>query len=295
MSTPRITQRLMVERSLASLQSGLGRVSRVQEQLSSGRVINRPSDSPTGTNAAMRLRAQLAADGQYARNAQDGLGWLGQTDSVLGSMIDNVGRARDLLVQGASTGSNGPDARGALATELGQIRESLIGQANTSYMGRPLFGGTTGGDTAYDATGAWVGDPNAVNRAIGENDKVRVNTTGPEAFSAGSDDLFAVLTDAVDALRNNPAAISGALGRLDSVFDSMRTAHADVGTRYGRVESALTRLNDVTLENQSALSDIENVDVGQAAMDLQLAQVAYQASLGATARVIQPSLLDFLR
>ena len=81
MSSARITQRLMVERSLSSLQLGLGRLSTAQEQLSTGRVINRPSDSPTGTNDAMRLRADLAANAQYSRNADDGSSWLDHADS----------------------------------------------------------------------------------------------------------------------------------------------------------------------------------------------------------------------
>jgi flagellar hook-associated protein 3 FlgL len=84
------------------------------------------------------------------------------------------------------------------------------------------------------------------------------------------------------------------LGRLDAVTEQIKTAQADVGARYNRVESTMTRLSDATLSNQNALSDIENVDLPQATMDLQMQQVAYQASLGATARVIQPSLLDFL-
>ena len=75
----------------------------------------------------------------------------------------------------------------------------------------------------------------------------------------------------------------------------MKAAHADIGTRYGRVESALTQLNSTTLDHQAALSDIENVDIAKAIVDVQLQQVAYQAALGATAKVIQPSLLDFLR
>lgn len=295
MSTPRITQRLMVDRSLTSLQSGLGRLSTIQEQLSSGRVINRPSDSPTGTNEAMRLRAQIAANDQYTRNAQDGLGWLGQTDSVLSSMTDNVTRVRDLLVQGSSSGSNGPDARQALASEISQIRDSLIGQANTTYLGRPLFGGTTGNSVAYAADGTYVGDGNPVSRSVGEGDSVQINTTGPQAFSTGSDDLFSVLSDAVTALTSDPNAVPGMLTRLDAVTAKMRTAHAEVGSRYNRVDSAVSRLSDVALQNKSDLSDVENVDIAQAAVSLQLQQVAYQASLGATARVIQPSLLDFLR
>ena len=145
MSAVRITQRLMVDRSLSSLQLGLGRLSTSQEKLSTGRVINRPSDSPTGTNDAMRLRADLAAERpvlpQRRRRRQ-----LAQPRR-LHAAVDarQVRRARDLIVQGASTGSTGADARDALAAELTQIRPGLIDQANTQHLGRPLFGGTTAG------------------------------------------------------------------------------------------------------------------------------------------------------
>ena len=293
--TARITQRMMVQHSLSSLQLGMNRLSDSQEKLSTGRNINRPSDSPTGTNDAMRLRAQLAADSQHARNAQDGISFLGTIDSTMTSMLDNVRRARDLLVQGASTGSAGPDAREALATELTQIREALIGEANTQYLGRPVFGGTTDKPAAYDPTGAYQGDQFDVERTIGDGIKVKVNVTGQDAFSTGTDDLFQVLGDAITDLRTNPSNTGANLGRLDAVTDKMKAAQADVGTRYGRIEAAQSHLTDITLDNQAALSDIENVDIAKAIVDVQMQQVAYQSALGATARVIQPSLLDFLR
>ena len=295
MTTQRITQRMMVQGSLTALQAGLGRLSDSQEKLSTGRQINRPSDDPTGTNEAMRLRAQLAADTQNARNAQDGLSWLGQTDSTLQSMLDSVARARDLMVQGASTGGSGPDSRAAIAQELTQIRSGLISDANTQILGRPIFGGTTGGTAAYDASGTFIGNGNAVNRTVSDGVSVQVNTTGPAVFSAGSDDLFSVLGDAITQLGSNPTALSGTLDRLDSVTEQMKSGLAEVGTRYGRVQTAQDRLSSTSLDNQSALSGVENVDVAKAIVDVQMQQVAYQSALGATARVIQPSLLDFLR
>lgn len=295
MSTPRITQRLMVERTLSALQGGLGRLAKSQEQLSTGRAINRPSDSPTGTNQAMRLRAQLAANDQYARNTQDGLSWMGEVDSTLTSMLDSTRRARDLIVQGVSTGNSGPDARTAIASELAQIRDSLLAAANTQQLGRPIFGGTTGGSAAYDTSGGFVGDTNVVRRTVGEGVSVRINTSGPEAFGADGSNLFDVVNAAIDQVQTNPSALGSTLGQLDSVMGTMRTALADVGTRYGRLEAAQTAVGDTTLDMQAQLSDVENVDMAKSIVDLQMQQVAYQASLGATARVLQPSLLDFLK
>lgn len=295
MSAVRITQRLMVDRSLASLQLGLGRLSTSQEKLSTGRNINRPSDSPTGTNDAMRLRADLAAGAQYSRNVDDGVSWLNHADSTMTSMLDSVRRARDLVVQGSSTGSNGADEREALASELVQIRQGLIDQANTQHLGRPLFGGATAGPAAYDASGTYVGDTNDVSRTVGKGVSVPVNVTGPAAFQTGGDSLFSVLSDAITALRTNPSAVAGTLTRIDAVSGQMRTALADIGTRTNRVESAGSILETSTLDNQKSLSDVENVDIASAIVDLQMQQVAYQSALGATSKVLQPTLLDFLR
>ncbi|MGZ4494295.1 MAG: flagellar hook-associated protein FlgL [Nocardioides sp.] len=296
MSTPRITQRQMVYNSLAAMQLSYSRLENSQEKLSTGRNINRPSDSPTGTNDAMRLRTQLASDTQYARNAQDGLGYMGTIDSTMTSMSEQVNRARELMIQGASTGSNGPDARQAIASELGQIRDSLLGLANTQYLGRPVFGGTTANAQAYDpSTGAFVGDTFDVNRTVGDGVSVKVNVAGPAALSNGADDLFSVLKDAITDMTTNPSNTGSNMARLDAITANMKAAHADIGTRFGRVETTLAALSSSTLDHQSALSDIENVDVAKAIVDVQMQQVAYQSALGATAKVIQPSLLDFLR
>ena len=89
--------------------------------------------------------------------------------------------------------------------------------------------------------------------------------------------------------------IGDKLTRIDAVSKQMLSALADVGTRYGRVEGALTTLTSTNLDNTAALSEVENVDIAKAVMDLQMAEVAHQAALGATARVLQPSLIDFLR
>jgi len=297
----RYTQRLMVDRSLASLQAGLGRLARTQEQLHTGRVINRPSDSPTGTNAAMRLRSEAATQTQYARNAEDGLGWLGQIDSTVTGMLTQVNRARDLALQGASTGSTDQFSREALATEVEQIRSALLGQANTRYLGRPVFGGVTAGRDAYDpVTGGFVGQPVAgpgttVQRTVAAGVQVRVDVTGPEVFGTGTEDVFAVLDDVATHLRTDPAALGADLDRLDTALQRMRTAAADVGTRYGRLEQAAQTAKDVTLDLQASLSEVENVDLAKATVDLQLQEVAYQAALATTGRVLQPTLLDFLR
>jgi flagellar hook-associated protein 3 FlgL len=125
---------------------------------------------------------------------------------------------------------------------------------------------------------------------------VPVSTTGPSAFGTGPDALFAVLGDIVTHLQNDDTvALNADLTRLDKATGSVQNALAEVGARYNRVESmqnaAISKL--VTLTDQ--LSATEDIDLPKTIMELQLQQTAYQAALGSTAKVIQPSLLDFLR
>ncbi len=296
MSIGRVTQTMMSQQALTGLQSGLRRVSDVQEQLSTGRIINRPSDDPIGAAAAMKLRASLAAQQQYARNAADGLGWLEQIDGVLSSVTDQVRRGRELALQGANNGALGDQARQALAVEVEQIRDGLVGAANATYQGRPVFAGIAKVDRAYDAAGAWQGQAGDVVRQVADGVTVQVDLPGPEAFGPDGDSVFSHLADLATALRaGDSAGISRAIDVLGTDGDRINAAHADVGTRAGRIDKAKLAAEDAHLTLTSSLSEVENTDLPKATVDLQLQQVAYQAALAATARVIQPSLQDFLR
>ena len=296
MAITRVTQHMMSRNSVDAMQTSLGRLARLQEQLSTGRVLNRPSDSPTDTTSAMRIRSSLADAKQYARNATDGNGWLSTIDAALTTANDQVLRAQDLALQGANQGASGQNARDGLAAEVDQIRAGLVNTANTDYLGRPVFGGVTAGAVAYDASGVYVGTPGSVDRTIGEGTTVRVDVDGNAVFGAPGSSVFDHLAALSTALRtNNQAGINASVSALEADRDRITTTQAEVGSRQNRVETAMQMASDNQLRLSSSLSEVENADLPKTIMDLQMQQVAYQASLGATSRVMQPSLLDFLR
>jgi len=296
MAISRMTQSMMLDRSYLTLQTVQGRLAKTQEQLTTGRVLNRPSDSPTGTSSAMRIRATIADETQFQRNAQDGLGWLGQIDSALTSSLDQVRRARDLGVQGVNATNAGAGAREALAVEVEQLRESLIGVANTTYLGRPVFGGLTAGAAAYDPSGAFVGQTGEVKRTVAKDVKVAVNVDGPAAFGPDGDNLFDSLDRLATALRaGNTAEIGNQLSALDTAQKRITAVVSDAGTRYNRVERAATAASNAVFDLTTSLSEIEEVDLAKATINLTAQEVAYQAALSATARLVQPSLAEFLR
>ena len=292
----RITQQSMAQQALLGLEANQSKLALLQQRMSSGKQISKPSDDPGGAASALKLRSEVARNAQWTRNADDGLGWLGAIDTTLTGMTDQVRRARDLVLQGLSTGSTSPESRKALATEIEGLRASLLGSANSGYLGRPLFGGTTSGTAAYDAaSGAYVGDGNPVARTVGANARVRVDITGPEAFGPAGSDLFSVLADISTSLRTDPTQLNGDLVALDGVMKNMITTLADVGVRYNRVDQMRTAADDHKVDVEATLSGIEDIDVAKTTLDLSVQRAAYQAALQATAHIVQPSLLDFLK
>ena len=292
----RVTQHSLSMGSLANVQASLNRTAKLQEQMSSGKQINRPSDSPTGTVTTLSLRSQISAQEQYAANAQDGGSWLGTLDTTLQSVNGTLQRVRDLTVQAGNTGSMDTNARQAIAAEVTTLRENLIGLANTTYLGRPVFGGTTAEKQAFDPeTYAYRGDGGKVTRRIDDSTQVSVGANGPKVFGAQDDTLFAFLDTLAADVATNPSALSTDLGQLDGRMGTVLNALTDVGVRTNQVEQAQTAAKNKALDLRSTLSGVEDIDLPSVIIDLQLQETTYQAALSATAKVLQPTLMDFLR
>jgi flagellar hook-associated protein 3 FlgL len=297
----RITQKTVSRTALDGLQANMARMQKLQEQLSSGKQVSRPSDSPVKTVEAMQFRSTISRNEQYVRNADDGLAMLGVADAALTDSLNMTRRVRELTLQGLN-GTLAHESKLALAAEIRTLRDGLVGVANTRYLDRPVFGGNTKSDDAFDrATGAYLGDNGEVVRTVGSGTRVTVNVPGTEVFGAtGSpQQLFAVLDELADALEDDDASLhprlQGGLVNLDTAIDTVITTLGQLGARFNRVETMRSAAESQLLSLSDSLSEAEDIDLPKTIVDLQMQEVAYKAALGATARVVQPSLLDFLR
>ena len=304
MSASRITEKSIANRTLANLQNNISRLGVTQQQLSSGKQISRPSDSPSGATMAMQYRSDMGRMQQYTRNANDGMSWLNVTDSALSSIVDQVARAHELVLSGISGGAFGtPEAREAMAQEVDSIVGSTLGLANTTYLGRPVFGGSTSGNVAYASDvaaanyGTYVGDHGQVLRTADNSSTVRVDTDGDAVFggAAGGQTLFQLLQQVSQDLRTDPQKLPRDLDALDASATSLRTGLAGVGSRTNELTQMQQSASSSGATLAQSLTDVEDIDLPKTITDLQLQQTAYQAALAATARVVQPSLVDFLR
>jgi flagellar hook-associated protein 3 FlgL len=312
----RTTERNIATRTLDNLQLSLQSLADVQNQMSSGKTINKPSDDPTGAVMSMQYRADIQRTTQYSRNSDDALGWLGMADKTIGSVGDSIQQVRDLVLSGA-TATSDPTARKALAEQIKTIKQTLVGLGNTSYNNRPIFAGTANpqGQTPaldnYDAAGNYNGNNAPVYRTIGNGATVQVNFDGPSIFGApGASDVFHVLDDIVAHLQSGTAAdqskltnayddgsggtIASDIDRLDALRLNVQNRQSEVGARYDRVETMQDRAKSQITTLSTGLSNTEDVDIAEVAVTLQLRNTAYQAALSATSKVIQKSLVDFL-
>ncbi|WP_022883829.1 flagellar hook-associated protein FlgL [Glaciibacter superstes] len=296
----RVTNQTLMRSAQRNLQTNMAQLAQLQEQASSRKAITRPSDDPGGTASALRVRAELRAAEQYGRNIADGDAWLTTIDSAFSATNALMRKVRDLTVQGANEGTMSPAAKEAIAVELDGLKTELLAQANTKYMGRSVFAGNSDQPAAFtaDADGdiVHVGSDGTVERRVNAESTVRVDADGAAVFGTGGDSVFALIDTIVQDLRD-PAAepISAHLDAIDDRVNAILGQQASAGARLAQIE----RAEEANVEQAGALeiqrSGIEDIDLGRVILDLKMQEVSYQAALAVTARVLQPTLMDFLR
>lgn len=300
----RVTHQSTQRAALTNLQATQSRLAVMQERATSGKMITKASDDPARAADAMALRKEQQTAAQYTRNIQDGMSWLTSVDTSITTSLSQLNRARDLVVRGASSGSTNGEAREAIAVELEGIREALAAQANTTHLGRSVFAGTADGPayTRDAVTGDYTyhGSPGTVERRTGAGTTVRVDADGAAVFGTSNDpdapdaSVYALLTDIAAKLRAGQD-VRADITKLDSRRDKMLSEVTGVGARTNQLENAQATLAYKAMSLKGDLSAVEDIDLPATLIELQMQEVAYQAALGATARVLQPSLLDYLK
>lgn len=298
----RITQDQLTTTTLARLQQRLEEVGEANATVASGKQVRRPSDDPAQANRAMVLRADESARRQQQRNAEDAASRLELTDSTLQSIGDRLHRVRDLAAQGVR-GDADDREREAIAAEMDELGEELVSLANRSHAGRPLFAGFGDGPAVEpDGAGGFDFHPKGggerITRAIGPNDEVEINRTAAEIFGAagGGEDTLALVDRVAGHLRAGDLdAASAALDDLDGARETLNAHRSALGVAHNRVENAIDQAERDLIAVQEERSTVEDADMSEAIMELQTQEVAYEAALGSLSRVLQPSLMDFLR
>ncbi|MFB9747043.1 flagellar hook-associated protein FlgL [Leifsonia shinshuensis] len=278
-----------------NLQLSLQRQAKLYDQATSQKQITRPSDDPTATASALNVRSDQAATAQYQRNVDNGDGWLTTADSTLTNVETLMRRFRDLTVQGANDGSLSPEAKEAIATELDGIKKSMLALANTTYLGRTVFAGNSDAGVAFQPDYTFTGAAGStVERRIGPGTTVRVDADGAAAFGSGASSVFALIDSTASDLRSG-VNVGPRLAQIDDRMKAIVGEHAQIGGRQTRIDKAKDTLAVGANSLESQRASLEDVDLSKVILDLKTQDVNYQTAIAVTAKVLQPTLMDFLR
>ncbi len=293
----RITQRMMTDRVNNSLSNNAEKLMKTQSQISSGKRFTKASEDPVGMAKSLDYRKTLDSVDQYVRNVSRARSGLDTGESTLSDIGDLLNRAKELALS-QTTGTASPETRQIAAGEAKQLRDQLIQMANTKQDDRYLFGGRKTDTPPYDPLNpeaGFQGDDGGFPIIVSDGVTLDTAVSGKQAFASTVDPVL-VLSDLIKGLEaNNPTAISGQLDALDQSQAQIVNERADVGARLNRLDATETHLDGFKTNIQQMLSDTEDLDFTKAVTDLTAQQSAFQASLASASKIIQPSLLDYLR
>jgi flagellar hook-associated protein 3 FlgL len=301
----RITQQMSQQLVISDINQSLDQLATTQQQLSSGKKINQPSDDPYGTNLTLQLNGQLAQLNNYTSNISDGTAWAQTATSALSSIDSMVQRARELTVQ-AANGTNSTAQTQASAAEVNQLITAIKQAANTQYNGQYIFSGTSVQTAPYQtgSTDTYQGGSGAINRTIGPGATVQINSDISAVLGsgqttagqpAGDGKLLNTLRNIADDMQSgNTTALSGDLTGLDSNFNQLTQVEANVGAVTDQLNMASSRISALQLSETQVLSNTQDADIATTETNFSTQQAALTAALQAGASIVHQSLMNFL-
>ncbi|PIE58430.1 MAG: flagellar hook-associated protein 3 [Desulfobulbus propionicus] len=300
-----------------------------------GKKLNAPSDDPAAIRPVLNTQKQLSNVDRYLDTMGTAGDVMQSTDGYLNHVENIIQRAEEIMVNVVNGSLNHEDRTtlaNELAELKQELLDTANGNVDGKYIFAgyeedtlPFTENPAYDTTLYDPNNhqTWPvlyhGDENATYLEIASGEQLQVNLTGndlflgtstwnqppynppdpagapPNAIESGRYDIFAELTQAEEAIRNNDAAaMQTAITDLHGAAEQNRQLRSQLGIRASRVESAIRHQEDVRIDLQQILSQYEDADVIQVFNDIVQQETAFQAALNITGKVSDLSILDYI-
>lgn len=320
----RITNRYMTNSTVRNIQLNLGNLARSQEQLSTSKRILRPSDDPNSMGQFLSIKSYMTYMEQYNQNIDDGLNYLNLSDSSMGTVGDILAKASEYTIQAAND-TYSAEQRVAIARQIDKMIDQVVDLGNSSVGDKFIYAGTKNDAIPFIRTGDTIiysGDTNEVRREVLSGTSYRIDSpgittsgtpgvfgtaTGPDAFgnytvsdgtppAATGDGIFRVLFDLRNRLDNNDTAgLQNSIEDLKDATNDLLSYRVQVGARASHFETMQNILSDQEIKLTENLNNIEGADMERLSIEYSQQLLSYEASLAAGSKILQVSLLDFLR
>ena len=266
-------------------------MNKANEIVSTGKRINNLSDDPVGLTQALNVRSAISNIEQMQRNISLGNSWLASSESALTQVEDIISDTKVLCIQMANATIGSAERLSAAGTVQNMLDE-IISLANTNVAGSYIFSGSKTDTTPFSSDGTYNGNNNAFTVKIGKDATVEVGSDGDAVFG----NIFSTIDDLKTALMTNDVGgIQDAMSNLDGHFDDISAKISDVGSKMNRMDVKEKIFQDLNFANTDRLSKIEDADLAEAIMELKARELAYQAALASSAKVMTLTLIDYMQ
>jgi flagellar hook-associated protein 3 FlgL len=305
----KISTSLYFDRATQQLGGVQAKLSKVQEQLSTGLQIVKPSDEPDKASLVTRLEGEIARTLSYQETLKSVNVRLTAEETALKNSSDVMFRIKELTVQAAND-TLGTLDRQSVAREISTLKEQILSLANSQDSnGNYLFSGSKATQPAFskDATGRVIyqGDHARMKVNVGDNRRMNLNMPGSDAFvrvvrddGKGGKvgvDFFQSLDDLVTAIQSTDrSGIQRGISELDTLQNGISEGLGQVGADLTVVDFQNNLLDQVKLRLETTRSDVQDLDYTEAITRMNKDQLALEAAQSSFAKISQMNLFKFL-
>jgi flagellar hook-associated protein 3 FlgL len=304
---------MMMNSMTVSLQKKTQSLLNLSEKVATGKQILRPSDSPVGMARILDYRGTISRVEQYMENISQGQTKIEVMEEILNEVENQIISAKRIATDQSVAAL---ETRGTAAKQIKNIFDQVLDLANSELQNNYLFSGsqtstvpfTRNADgidgTADDYEVVYHGDDAEQSIMIGKNNTIEVNVHGDDIFTgvsaSGGLNVFDVLQGLIEGLENadidaGTAQIRAQLTPLGTAQEQVNSVRTKMAGTYERLTSSKNYWENFKAGITKQLSEIEDVDMIQAVVELKDAQLVYETTVALTKEMLQTNLLSFLK
>ncbi|KKY01098.1 MULTISPECIES: flagellin N-terminal helical domain-containing protein [Paraclostridium] len=309
----RITNSSMIRNHMYDVQQGLQRMDNLNKQLDSQKQINRVSDDPHKAIKIMNLNNEIKYAEKHNQNVEEVVGWMNNTDANLEEFGTLLGDIKNSILK-VGNGTYSDEEMKAIQAEMNEKIKALGETLNTTHGGRYMFGGTSVNEPPVqieekDGVVTLKLNPNIneedLKAEISDGINLDYNVSASEIFNKDGknyldsiNDLSKLMNDianGVDVEDNKKELLGDVKKNIDDFFNHTVDTRTKFGVKVNTAEK-IKDLNDENILNMKGVLSLEqDVNYVDKFIELKSAEMVYNASIQVGAKLIQPSILDYLR
>ncbi len=310
----RTTNNMMSRQLMTNIFSNYNKMMKHHMQVTTGKAFQYPSENPYDAIKICDLNFKYDKNERYKDNVSQALGVVKEIEGGLTAVNESLADIKELINQ-SMNGSNGKDERQIMARVIQAHKENIISQLNREYSGKYIFGGLNTSETPLkSATGQVTYNgvnltdmtderfdnflQDSITMAVSEGIGFDSSFSALKVTGFGNENLFCMLDNIINELNSDDFQVEKLMvpGKFnEDALTSVQKMIAEIGGKASRLEALDKKLSNNELSILTLITETEGVDIEKAVIDFKTAEMVYHAALSTTARIIQPTILDYLR